>query len=97
MVPLFKKAIIGMNQSRLNWICNCICGIRDDVLRNLYIRDKYQYVIPPVTVRCRFAAGLESTKKAVPDIFLPASSEPWHLKQDWGDTNLFSTKQVVAT
>ena len=49
----------------LNWITNYICGIADDVLRDLYVRGKYRDVILPMTVLRRLDAVLEDTKKEV--------------------------------
>lgn len=43
-----------MELSRLNWIAGYICGIADDVLRDLYVRGKYRDVILPMTVLRRF-------------------------------------------
>jgi type I restriction enzyme M protein len=39
-----------MDRSQLNWITNFIWGMADDVLRDVYVRGKYQDVILPVTV-----------------------------------------------
>ena len=46
----------------LSWITNFIWGIADDVLRDLYVRGKYRYVILPMTVLRRLDAVLEPTK-----------------------------------
>jgi type I restriction enzyme M protein len=43
-------------------------GIADDVLRELYVRGKYRYVILPITVLRRLDAILEPTKQAVLDV-----------------------------
>ena len=39
-----------MENGQLTWITNFIWGIADDVLRDLYVRGKYRYVILPMTV-----------------------------------------------
>ena len=57
-----------MNQAPLNWIVNFIWGIAGDVLRDLYVRGKYRDVILPMTVRRRFDAALELTRRAVLDM-----------------------------
>ena len=49
----------------LGWITNCIWGIADDVLRDLYVRGKYRDVILPMTVLRRLDAVLEDSKQAV--------------------------------
>ena len=54
-----------MEQAKLNWIANFIWGIADDVLRDVYVRDKYRDVILPMTVIRRVDAVLESTKDEV--------------------------------
>ena len=54
-----------MNQPQLNWIANFIWGIADDVLRDLYVRGKYQDVILPMTVLRRLDSLLEPNKPAV--------------------------------
>ena len=57
-----------MSGGEWNWIANYICGIADDVLRDLYVRGKYRDVILPMTVLRRFDAVLEGTKQAVLDM-----------------------------
>ena len=57
-----------MTAPNLNWIANYIWGIADDVLRDVYVRDKYRDVILPMTVLRRLDAVLESTKQAVLDM-----------------------------
>ena len=52
----------------LNWIANYIWGIADDVLRDLYVRGKYQDVILPMTALRRLDAVLEGSKQAVLDV-----------------------------
>ncbi len=37
-----------MSTTDLNWIANDIWGIADDVLHDLYVRDKYRDVILPI-------------------------------------------------
>ena len=54
-----------MDQSYLGWIANFIWGIADDVLRDLYVRGKYQDVILPMTVLRRLDSLLEPSKPAV--------------------------------
>lgn len=43
-----------MPNGDLNWIANFIWGIADDVLRDVYVRDKYRDVILPcqADLRC---------------------------------------------
>ena len=53
---------------KLNWIANYICGIADEMLRDLRGRDKYRDVILPMTVLRRLDAVLEPTKQAVLDM-----------------------------
>ena len=57
-----------MAKGDLNWIANYICGIADDVLRDLYVRGKYRDVILPMTVLRRLDAVLEGSKQAVLDM-----------------------------
>jgi type I restriction enzyme M protein len=57
-----------MESTQLNWIANFICGIADDVLRDLYVRGKYRDVILPMTVLRRLDAVLEDSKQAVLDM-----------------------------
>src|SRR3954453_19471797 len=57
-----------MNSAQHNQLVNFICGIADDVLRDLYVRGKYRDVILPMTVLRRLDAVLEPTKKAVLDM-----------------------------
>jgi type I restriction enzyme M protein len=45
-----------------NWIADCIWGIADDVLRDIYVRGKYRDVILPMTVVRRLDSVLEPTK-----------------------------------
>jgi hypothetical protein len=33
-----------MEQGQLNWVANFIWGIADDVLRDLYVRGKFEFV-----------------------------------------------------
>src|ERR1700674_2902055 len=63
-----RPGIKLMSEPNLNWITNFICGIADDVLRDLYVRGKYRDVILPMTVLRRLDAVLEPTKKAVIDM-----------------------------
>ena len=48
-----------MTAPNLNWIADYICGIADDMLRDVYVRGKYRNVILPRTVlwRARRGAG----------------------------------------
>jgi type I restriction enzyme M protein len=69
-----------MEQGQLNWIANFIWGIADDVLRDLYVRGKYRYVILPMTVLRRLDAVLEPTKLAVLD--MKASLDKAKIHQD---------------
>src|SRR5439155_24956790 len=64
-VPIHGR---DMEQGQLNWIANCIWGIADDVLRDLYVRGKYRDVILPMTDLRRLDAVLEPTKQAVLDM-----------------------------
>ncbi|MGA7669831.1 MAG: type I restriction-modification system subunit M N-terminal domain-containing protein, partial [Nitrolancea sp.] len=57
-----------MANGDLTWITNFIWGIADDVLRDVYVRDKYRDVILPMTVIRRLDAELEPTKQAVLDM-----------------------------
>ena len=54
-----------MDQTTHNKIVSFIWGIADDVLRDLFKRDKYPDVILPMCVLRRLDAVLERTKKAV--------------------------------
>ena len=54
-----------MATQRLDRITNFIWGIADDVLRDVYVRDKYRDVILPMVVIRRLDAVLEPTKQAV--------------------------------
>src|SRR5665213_1518144 len=58
----------NMSNGDLGWITNFIWGVADDVLRDLYVRDKYRDVILPMTVLRRLDAVLEPTKPAVLDM-----------------------------
>jgi type I restriction enzyme M protein len=51
-----------MADNNLTWIANFICGIADDVLRDVYALGKYRDVILPMTVIPRLHALLEPTK-----------------------------------
>jgi len=57
-----------MDHATHNAIVNFICGIADDVLRDVYVRGKYRDVILPMTVIRRLDAVLELTKEAVLDM-----------------------------
>ncbi|HQZ67491.1 MAG TPA: type I restriction-modification system subunit M N-terminal domain-containing protein, partial [Planctomycetaceae bacterium] len=54
-----------MDQATHNKIVSFICGIADDVLRDLFKRGKYPDVILPMCVIRRMDAVLEPTKQAV--------------------------------
>ena len=56
------------NGPNLNWIASNTSGIDDDVLRDVIVRGKYRDVILPMGVVRRLDAGLESTKRAVPNM-----------------------------
>lgn len=66
--PESSRGHTYMSNGELNWIANCIWGIADDVLRDLYVRGKYRDVILPMTVLRRLDAVLEPTKQAVLDM-----------------------------
>lgn len=57
-----------MDHATHNAIVNFICGIADDVLRDVYVRGRYRDVILPMTVIRRLDAVLELTKEAVLDM-----------------------------
>jgi type I restriction enzyme M protein len=56
-----------MDQATHNKIISFVCGIADDVLRDLFKRGKYPDVILPMCVLRRLDAVLEPTKQAVLD------------------------------
>jgi len=57
-----------VDQGQHNAVVSFICGVADDVLRDLYVRGKYRDVILPMTVLRRLDAVLEPTKQAVLDM-----------------------------
>jgi len=60
-----RDALCEMDQAAHNKIVSFIWGIAADVLRDLFKRGKYPYVILPMCVLRRMDAVLEPTKKAV--------------------------------
>ena len=54
-----------MSNGDLGWITNFIWNIADDVLRDLYVLEKYRDVILPMTLLRRLDAVAEKTKTAV--------------------------------
>ena len=54
-----------MTNHDAHWITNYICGIANDMLRDLYVRGKYRDVILPMTVLRRLDAVLEDSKQNV--------------------------------
>ena len=56
------------NGPNLNWIASNTSDIDDDVLRDVIVRGKCHDVILPMGVVRRLDAGLESTKRAVPNM-----------------------------
>ncbi len=57
-----------VEQSRLILTCNCILGIADDVLGDLYVSGKYRDVILPMIVLRRLDAMLEGSKQDILDM-----------------------------
>src|SRR5450432_458391 len=57
-----------MQHDQYNRLVSFIWNIKDDVLRDLYVRGKYRDVILPIVVLRRLDAVLEPTKKAVIDM-----------------------------
>ena len=57
--PRATPRLHDMTAPNLNWIADYICGIADDMLRDVYVRGKYRNVILPRTVlwRARRGAG----------------------------------------
>jgi len=51
------------NENNVNWTANCIWGIADEVLRDVFVRGRYRDVILPMSVVRRFDAILERTRK----------------------------------
>ena len=54
-----------MDHPQFNWIANFICGVADDVLRDLYVPGKYRDVILPMTILRRLDAVLEPSTLAM--------------------------------